>query len=195
MSSDPAPQQPLHILQSGSRSINLFDSFGGNLPSGAGTWFRFRTCAGTPENPIATQATDILAYLGVEGWNGASWGSPGGDTGGLYFHADETFTAAKQGTSVLIVATPLGTNTPIDALRIWGPNCDITPWSWTKRFGVPPRQSLGLPGLEWKSVYTKTIQAAGLPVYANNAAAIAGGLTAGAFYRTGANPDPVCVVH
>lgn len=35
----------------------------------------------------------------------------------------------------------------------------------------------------------------GLPVYANNAAAIAGGLVAGNFYRTGANPDPVCVVH
>ena len=35
----------------------------------------------------------------------------------------------------------------------------------------------------------------GIPVYANNAAAIAGGLTAGAFYRTGADPDPVCVVH
>lgn len=34
-----------------------------------------------------------------------------------------------------------------------------------------------------------------LPVYANNAAAIVGGLTAGAFYRTGADPDPVCVVH
>jgi len=36
---------------------------------------------------------------------------------------------------------------------------------------------------------------AGLPAYANNAAAIAAGLTAGAFYRTGADPDPVCVVH
>ena len=35
----------------------------------------------------------------------------------------------------------------------------------------------------------------GLPVYANNAAAIAAGLTAGAFYRTGADPDPVMVVH
>lgn len=37
--------------------------------------------------------------------------------------------------------------------------------------------------------------AAGLPVYANNAAAVAGGLTAGDFYRTGADPDPVMVVH
>ena len=35
----------------------------------------------------------------------------------------------------------------------------------------------------------------GLPVYANNAAAIAGGLTVGAFYRTGGDPDLVCVVH
>ena len=35
----------------------------------------------------------------------------------------------------------------------------------------------------------------GLPVYANNAAAITGGLTAGALYRTGADPDPVMVVH
>ena len=35
----------------------------------------------------------------------------------------------------------------------------------------------------------------GLPTYANNAAAISGGLTAGAFYRNNADPDLVCVVH
>jgi hypothetical protein len=35
----------------------------------------------------------------------------------------------------------------------------------------------------------------GLPVYANNAAAIAGGLSAGDFYRDGGDPDHVCVVH
>ena len=34
-----------------------------------------------------------------------------------------------------------------------------------------------------------------LPEYADNAAAIAGGLAVGDFYRTGADPDPVCVVH
>lgn len=42
---------------------------------------------------------------------------------------------------------------------------------------------------------TSPLHVVGLPVYANNAAAISGGLTAGAFYRTGADPDPVCVVH
>jgi len=36
---------------------------------------------------------------------------------------------------------------------------------------------------------------AGLPAYANNAATITGGLAAGDFYRTGGNPDYVCVVH
>lgn len=35
----------------------------------------------------------------------------------------------------------------------------------------------------------------GLPVYANNAAAIAGGLAGGDFYRTGADPDVICVTH
>lgn len=34
-----------------------------------------------------------------------------------------------------------------------------------------------------------------LPVYANNAAAVAGGLPVGAFYRTGGDPDQVCIVH
>jgi hypothetical protein len=34
-----------------------------------------------------------------------------------------------------------------------------------------------------------------LPVYANNAAALAGGLLVGQCYRTNADPDPVCIVH
>jgi len=42
---------------------------------------------------------------------------------------------------------------------------------------------------------TSKLHVVGLPVYANNAAAIAGGLTAGALYRTGSDPDQVCVVH
>lgn len=42
---------------------------------------------------------------------------------------------------------------------------------------------------------TSELQVVGLPIYASNAAAVTGGLTAGAFYRTGVDPDPVCVVH
>jgi hypothetical protein len=42
---------------------------------------------------------------------------------------------------------------------------------------------------------TSPLQVVGLPVYENNAAAVAGGLTPGAFYRTGDDPDLVAVVH
>jgi hypothetical protein len=42
---------------------------------------------------------------------------------------------------------------------------------------------------------TSKLHVTGLLVYANNAAAISGGLTAGAFYRNGADPDVVCVAH
>ena len=42
---------------------------------------------------------------------------------------------------------------------------------------------------------TSKLQVVGLPVYTSNAAAILGGLTVGAFYRTGTDPDFVCVVH
>jgi len=45
------------------------------------------------------------------------------------------------------------------------------------------------------TVPTSKLHVVGLPIYANNAAAVAGGLTAGAFYRTNADPDPVCAVH
>jgi len=34
-----------------------------------------------------------------------------------------------------------------------------------------------------------------LSVYADNAAAIAGGLKPGEFYRTNTDPDTVCIVH
>lgn len=42
---------------------------------------------------------------------------------------------------------------------------------------------------------TSKLQVVGLPTYANNAAAITGGLTAGAFYQTGADPSVVCVTY
>jgi len=42
---------------------------------------------------------------------------------------------------------------------------------------------------------TSKLQVVGLTVYASNATAITGGLTVGAFYRTGGDPDLVCVVH
>jgi len=42
---------------------------------------------------------------------------------------------------------------------------------------------------------TSVLHVVGLPTHANNAAAVGAGLTPGAFYRTGGDPDTVCVVH
>jgi hypothetical protein len=39
------------------------------------------------------------------------------------------------------------------------------------------------------------ISAGVLPIYADNTAAVAGGLAVGSFYRTNSDPDMVCVVH
>lgn len=40
-----------------------------------------------------------------------------------------------------------------------------------------------------------SLSVVGLQIFANNAAALAGGLSVGQLYRTGADPDAVCVVH
>jgi hypothetical protein len=46
-----------------------------------------------------------------------------------------------------------------------------------------------------KVTFDKPVRVTGLTTYATNAAAIAGGLRAGDLYKTGADPDVVCVVH
>lgn len=43
--------------------------------------------------------------------------------------------------------------------------------------------------------YLNNLKLGNLSSYANNAAAIGGGLVAGQLYRTGGDPDLVCVVH
>ncbi len=41
----------------------------------------------------------------------------------------------------------------------------------------------------------KNLKIGAVPIYANNAAAVAGGLAAGALYRTNGDPDLLCIVH
>lgn len=54
---------------------------------------------------------------------------------------------------------------------------------------------LGTERLRITSAGLFQIPLASLPVYANNAAAITGGLAIGTLYRTGGDPDVICVVH
>lgn len=46
-----------------------------------------------------------------------------------------------------------------------------------------------------KNIYQDLSKMNNLPSHANNAAAVANGLAPGDFYRTGNDPDLVCVVH
>ena len=84
---------------------------------------------------------------------------------------------------------------------------DHTPTSWPAYFtfattpvGSKARTermritSAGFVGIGTTAPKSK-LHVTGLPVFANNAAAVAGGLTAGAFYRNGGDPDHLCVVH
>lgn len=69
------------------------------------------------------------------------------------------------------------------------PQIEDFDWRWRKWvFGLWAR-------VVKSPTFDGTVTITTLPVYANNAAAIAGGLVAGNLYRTGGNPDPVCVVH
>lgn len=44
-------------------------------------------------------------------------------------------------------------------------------------------------------LFTSPMTISGVQVFANNAAALAGGLTVGQLYRTGADPDVIATVH
>ncbi len=70
----------------------------------------------------------------------------------------------------------------------------ITSGGITNKYALVTEANAGNVGIGTTSPTSK-LQVVGLPVYANNAAAIAGGLTVGAFYRDGGDPDHVCVVH
>jgi len=53
-------------------------------------------------------------------------------------------------------------------------------------------------GFEWSGGANPVLTISsldGIPVYANNAAALGGGLVAGQIYRTNGDPDTICVTH
>ena len=118
------------------------------------------------------------------------------------------------GNPVQNVADPTA---PQDALNLQTADKNYSPAVTKGQFDVGGKHALkGLTYLYLQTYVNKLIAGAGislsptsgtgevtitaslhspLPVYANNAAAILGGLVVGDFYRTGADPDPVCVVH
>ena len=70
-------------------------------------------------------------------------------------------------------------------------------WPWVQWFNGLNIQISSLFGLVagLKAGVAAPYSITGLQVYANNAAAIAAGLTVGQLSRAGTDPDTVCVVH
>jgi hypothetical protein len=54
---------------------------------------------------------------------------------------------------------------------------------------------MNISAVSLTEITSENIFSGGLPAYANNAAAIAAGLVAGKLYRTGGDPDQICIVH
>lgn len=97
----------------------------------------------------------------------------GGHPAGFEAAAEGDFTASSRPTFFAFATTAAGTTARLERLRI---------------------TAAGNIGIGTATPKSK-LHVVGLPVYADNAAANTGGLTAGAFYRTGGDPDQLCVVH
>jgi hypothetical protein len=109
-----------------------------------------------------------------------SYATPGGGVG-ISFFTSPTYNQNRLDISNFPTLGPAGT--PVFHIGYSGSPVGITVTKTNSMVGI------GTP------TPTSKLQVVGLSVYANNAAAVAGGLTAGAFYRNGADPDIVCVVH
>ena len=120
----------------------------------------------------------------------------------LDFGAQQITQVLLLGEGVGNVRTGFGLDSADASMRIFVPNVEnnsikfgtisISDGStWSQKMVIHNNGNVGIgtatPGSK--------LAAVGLPIYANNAAAITGGLAAGDFYRTNANPDPVNVVH
>jgi len=99
---------------------------------------------------------------------------------------------------VIGIASDNVANTPDNSVYVAAPAFyDVTYLYYQmagKMWGSYPTGTLDSGAINPKT-YGHSIQMVGLVTYANNAAAIAGGLAVGDFYRTNADPDTVCVVH
>jgi hypothetical protein len=151
--------------ESGGQMVLMTTSFGGTAGS-----FTGRSANGTETVPTASLSGNPLSALNARGYGSTGW--IGSRRGSVRILALETWTDTTNGTAISFDTTPIGSATVAERMRI-------------NDIGV------GIGTTDPKS----TLHVVGLPIYANNAAALLGGLTAGAFYRTGADPDPVCVVH
>lgn len=108
---------------------------------------------------------------------------------------ENTGSATDDGASFLAWAT--GPNS-LNMVQYASSHATLANQAWINAAGTSNVLVLltgGTERMRIKSTGKINVTIANLPAYANNAAALAGGLVSGDLYRTNADPDTVCVVH
>jgi len=131
---------------------------------GSGPNIAIRAGRGVNGAMNATLSGDIVGQANFRGAYGAAGAAVFAPIrrAGFVAYATENYTATGQGTNLTFVTTANGTTAPSEKLFVMGDG----------KIGIGTNAP------------TSMLQVVGLPTYADNAAATAGGLTAGAFYKT-----------
>jgi hypothetical protein len=167
-------------------------SFGGdaNLTWNKGT--HVLSIAGSQTITVPSQATTSMTMLNTSSPTGGLFFFVGDAGGGVIdlnslgdgeINYDEDPSTGHAGKSLYILATS---------------DVVLKPGNSGTGSVVPLQDNLinsGTATFRWKKSTSVSGAFTGLQIFANNAAAITGGLVAGDLYRTGADPDTVCVVH
>lgn len=130
-----------------------------------------RRSRGTVDAPAAVSSGDALHSIGYTGWDGSAW-----VRGALFRAQAEGVISSGVVPASFIWTTRNLAGTEADRLAI---NSEGTFYPLTTA-----TYDLGTPSLRWGTLYTADLSATGLPVYANDAAAGAGGLVQGRIYQT-----------
>jgi len=133
-----------------------------------GSFFRAYRSRGTEASPTSVVSADTIFYFDIWGYDGNSYERAGQFRGVVDGVVSDGIIPLKWQYTTMDAAGNLNVRLTI--------------------------KSNGNVGIGTETPKSK-LDVVGLPIYANNAAAITGGLTAGAFYRIGGDPDYVCVVH
>lgn len=176
----PAAGQSANLLQVGTAGAPSLQFYVG--PNGTSGGIGYWTVIEIDGSPASATITLNAAYGTNTVCN--NWA-----TSGTYWGARVNPSFSGTGTTnvggILVNVTSTGTQSGAKMAQ---------KWQWN---------SVDIASLDYAGAFTAsgTVTAAAVkystlpPTYANNAAAVAGGLVAGQTYRTGADPDVLCVVH
>jgi hypothetical protein len=180
--------------------------FTGNLKLKSAT-FQGQT-AGQPA--ITVYGSDSCMYIGTNSYNDAGiwFNSPstptepaqaafgGGSTYTVFNAVTDLYFEINANTRLYVSDTGAGLGSGVPLKWASTTSANGTPDSGISRLSAASLAlGNGTAGDATGKLVLAKLKATGLTVYLSNALAILGGLAAGDFYRTGADPDVVCVVH